>query len=585
MEIENLSEKSLKKTFKRLKKDTKRFSKLIVRDALDYIDFEVDISNNLKYLINKIKNNSYMPVKPYFLNMPKNKGSNRPTVVLDIFDALVYRFCVEQIEDELLSKTRQKNIRGGIKITANKNSSTGDDFYEKWFDDWQKHNENLKESLKRKKYLVATDIASYFENINILILKDSIRSDIAGKNNLLNLLFYFLEHTKYRFEYEVNTFNGLLQEDIDASRLLAYYFLRHHDEVMANFCKENNAEYYRFVDDMAVTVDNETKGRKALKTLTESLRRLNLVAGIEKTEILTDEQAKKELFFVENEEISILQNELIEKIENKEDTAETKNKIIFYYKKIKKEGSKRKNWIKILKRFYTLCAYGGFDVFSKEIEKHIIQYPLLFSDTRIFKYVLRQKNNVLNKIIVKFINYLYSEENLYPQLETNLLELFLAVPTSKLRRDTIDKLKKLSSVIFFMKSNYKAMSDYAKALSCLLFYKLNDKEKLNEIANFFLRNKIHDTVLQKYIVLVSLCCNNQTLRTNILDKAKRELNISLQRAINMIENSKKMQKDKIVKNYINKESFIIYKNKKFEINEKFDHIRGKLLKEVLEIYA
>ncbi|MEM3362671.1 MAG: RNA-directed DNA polymerase [Candidatus Anstonellaceae archaeon] len=585
MEIESLSEESLEKTFKRLKKDTKRFAKLIVRDAVDYIDFEVDLSNNLTNLIYKIKNNSYYPSKPYFLNMPKNKGNNRPTVVLDICDAIVYRFCVEQIEDELLSKTRQQNIRGGIKITAKKNHSTGDDFYEQWFDDWQKHNENLKKSLERKNFLVATDIASYFENINILILKDSIRSDITGKNNLLNLLFYFLEHTKYRFDYEVNTFNGLLQEDIDASRLLAYYFLKNHDEVMANFCKENSAEYYRFVDDMSITVDNETKGRKALKAITESLRRLNLVASIEKTEILTAEQAKKELFFEENEQISSLQNELIRKLKNKQGITETKQKIISYYKKIKKKGSKRKNWIKILKRFYTLCAYGGFDLFSREIEKHIIQYPLLFSDTRIFKYVLKQESKVLNKIIMKFIDYLYSEENLYPQLETNLLELFLAVLTSKLKKDTIDKLKKLSSDIFFTKNNYKAQSDYAKALSCLLFFKLKDDEKLNEIANFFLKNKIHDLVLQKYIVLVSLCCKDPTLRTNILKKAKRELNFSLHRFINMIENAKKVSNKKIVKNYINKESFILYQDRDWKIAEKFEHIRGKLFKEILEIYS
>ena len=100
--------------------------------------------------------------------------------MFDIKDALVYRFCIEQIEDEIIKKTRQKYIRGGIKITPNKKQG-GDDFYEKWFEDWMQHQKDLRESLQRKNYLVSTDIASYFENINILVLKDLLRSDVVGK--------------------------------------------------------------------------------------------------------------------------------------------------------------------------------------------------------------------------------------------------------------------------------------------------------------------------------------------------------------------------------------------------------------------
>ena len=64
--------------------------------------------------------NLYHPQKPFLLPSAKSKGINRPTVVFDIKDALVYRFCIEQIEDEIINKTRQKHIRGGIKITPNK---------------------------------------------------------------------------------------------------------------------------------------------------------------------------------------------------------------------------------------------------------------------------------------------------------------------------------------------------------------------------------------------------------------------------------------------------------------------------------
>ncbi len=118
--IEELTKKNLAVAFKRLKKDTKRFTTLLIRDPLDHIDFIVNLDANLEAIIYEIRDNSYHPQRPFLLPSAKSKGINRPTVVFDIKDALVYRFCIEQIEDEIIKKTRQRHIRGGIKITPNR---------------------------------------------------------------------------------------------------------------------------------------------------------------------------------------------------------------------------------------------------------------------------------------------------------------------------------------------------------------------------------------------------------------------------------------------------------------------------------
>ena len=65
---------------------------------------------------------------------------------------------------------------------------------------------------------------------------------------------------------------------------------------MAEFCRLNDAEFYRYVDDMAIAVDTEVIGKKALKTMTESLRSLNLVSSIEKTSIIDSQTAEDQLF-------------------------------------------------------------------------------------------------------------------------------------------------------------------------------------------------------------------------------------------------------------------------------------------------
>ena len=53
--IEELTKKNLAVAFKRLKKDTKGFKTLIVRDPLDYIDFIVNLDANLDSIIYEIK--------------------------------------------------------------------------------------------------------------------------------------------------------------------------------------------------------------------------------------------------------------------------------------------------------------------------------------------------------------------------------------------------------------------------------------------------------------------------------------------------------------------------------------------------
>ncbi len=584
--IENLNRRSLKKAYRRLKKDTKWFSSLLVRDPLDFLDFEVNLYFNLDSIIYEIRSDNYHPQKPYLLSSAKSKGINRPTVVFDVKDALIYRFCIEQVDDELLAKTRQKNIRGGIRITP-KSTENGDDFYEKWFEDWMEHLKSIQDSLKRKKYLASTDIASYFENINILLVKDLIRSDVQEKKGVLNLLFYFLEHAKFREEYEVNTFNGLPQEDMNCSRILAYYFLKPVDDAMAEFCKRHDAEYYRFVDDMSIVVNSEVIGKKALKHLTESLRKLNLVSSIEKTSIDESVKVELELFFQENDTLSFFEEGILTKLKRGKSVKSEVLKLKKYYKELLKlEKDKYKNWIKILKRFYTLCSYSKADFLLSELASHIVRYPPLFSGIRIAKYLVRmQKSKEFEEALNSLIDYLYSEENLYPDIECNLIEAFLLIKPNNISEVLKKRLKKLGDDVFFRKSNYEPLTDYARALSCLLIHRF-DKENISNICKHYLNDSEKDNLLKKYMIIVSLTINNYYFRQNVLDKAKKEQNISINRLINFIEGIDKNKHSNCVINFLKRGKIYYFKkDREFEIVEDYIPIRGEILKDLIQIYS
>lgn len=584
--VENLNEINLAKTFRRLKKSTKGFSSLIVRDPLDYLDFEVNLDSNLNSLVFEINSSSYHPQKPYLHLSAKSKGINRPTVVFDVKDALVYRFCIEQIDEQLIKKTRRKNIHGGIKITPNRNTD-GNDFYEKSFEDWIEYHKALRASLENKNFLVTTDIASYFENINILVLKDLVRGDVIGKNGILNLLFYFLENTRFRYDFEVNTFNGLPQEGIDCSRILAYYFLSSHDQTMSEFCKKYKTDFYRFVDDMSIAVNTEAEGKWALKHMTESLRKLNLVSSIEKTVIAKRDRAKEELFFDENDHLTRLEKKLKEKLKEGGNIKQTAKEIKKYYNElIRNKKEFYKNWIKILKRFYTLFTYTQSNFFFDKLIEHLIKYPLLFSDNRIAKYLLRcNKQDKFDEAISSLIDYLYSNENLYPSIESNIIEIILLIEPSIYFQELKEKLKRLSWDIFFERNNYKCLSDYSRALSCLMIY-VYDHENLGKIANHYLKTNENDTVLRKYMIFVSLTVSNQPLRERILEKARKEQNLSINRLINFVDNIDNYTNSVAVKYYLKRDIIFIIFDKEINltIKQKIEQVRSNILKKTIEVY-
>ncbi len=582
MKITNLNNKTLEKVYKRLKKNTKGFTSLIVRDSLDFLDFEVNFDKNLNDLIFDIKNSTYHPQKPYLHLSPKNKGINRPTVVFDIREAVVYRFCIEQIEKELLDKTRQKGIYGGIKISP-KEVLGEEGFYEKWIEQWKEFLTSIEDSLRNRKFLVSTDIASYFENINILILKDLVRSDIEDKKEIINLLFYFLENISFRYDYETNTFTGLPQEDIDCSRVLAYYFLRSHDEAMIKFCKDNPAEFYRWVDDMNILVNSEVVGKKALKVLTESLRKLGLIASIEKTSIYDTKEARRQLFFEENRKLSQYENLIIDNLLNKKEGKRFKKRFEDYYRKLKRQKKQRyKNWVKILRRFYTLFSYTKSDILLKEINNHVIDFPSMFFENKLVKYLVRnQDSQKFNKCLRAIIQYLYSEENLYPSLESHLLELFLYFNPKKLSREVKHGLKKLSGDIFFSRNSYRALSDYARAVSCLLFFRFNSKN-INKLAKHYIKSNESDFMLKKYLIFVAFTTENQILRNKVLEKAKKEQNLSINRFINFVENINSYKDTQSLRSYIKNNRIYIYKS---DIFEEYKPIRVEILEKLIEIYS
>lgn len=559
--IEGLNIRALEKAYRRYRSTTSTFKNLNVRDPIDYIDFAVNLKNELKEILTQIKCGNYTPRRPQIHYAPKNNGISRPTVTLKIEDAIVYRFCVEQIDKELIEITRQKNIRGGVMASPVPNPDDGE-YYEKWFIDWMDHNAAIHNALKTYPYIATTDISSYFDNVEVPVLAELLRETIKNKPNLISLLCFFLENIKLRYGYKTTLNTGLVQDDSDSSRILAYFYLHTHDVTMIDFCNKNDAHFFRYVDDMNVVTRSHTDAKLALRTLTNSLRQLGLMASIEKTTINPSKKALVELFQKENQDISELEYKVKQAINKGEDTTELCVELKAYYDKLKADKyDERKNWIKLLRRFYTIFTYLQCDALLPELKEHLVNFPNLVDTRKIYRYLIaNQESSLFTTSVDIVLDYLESDENLYPKVETNLLELLCDLNLTNY--SPLLRAEDIAHRLTGGKSRrpLKAQSSYSQGVAFLLLYKCNP-DRANEVAGRFIGGKEENEFIKRCMAIVSLTVSNTRKCEEVKHKLRMETGTEMKRLLNLIENMDIYKGKNPFKKYIENSQFYLYTDK------------------------
>lgn len=594
-DVENLTVANLNRAFKRYKRNTSRFRNKNVRDPLDHLDFELNLKSELENLVRVIERGDYHPKRPLIHFSPKKNGISRPTVDLHIEDTIVYRFCVENIDKELLAITRQENIRGGVMASPVEQPEEGD-YYEKWFKDWLAHNRAVKAALEPDKYLATSDVSSYFDNIEIEVLIDMLREAVKGKRNLISLLSLFLHGIKLRYTYATRLNTGLVQDDSDGSRILAYFYLHQHDIRMINFAKNHMGHYFRYADDMNVVVENENEAKQALALLTNSLRRLGLTASVEKTTITPAKKAYDEMLFEENEAIEKLSAAIDDRLRRGGQTKKLRNDLQCLYSSYKKDGvDKHKNWIKLLKRFYTLGTRLQDDFLFDETAQHVTDHPSLVADRKFHRYfIANMESTKLPVAVLELVNYIDSSENLYPQVETEIIELLADLDFSKFPIELMVLIEDLAYRLFKIdfKKHKEPMSQFTLGISAFLLFRCDSKYS-KDVAIQYLAVHHESEYVRKCWAIVGLLCKDKKVKAQLLKKLKAETSIEMKRLDYMMSNLKTLRKSNVLRRYVDESTFYLWgdrwtdsngiKHEK-EIKLKHEHTRLFLVKEILRSY-
>ncbi len=493
-----------------------------VRDPLDHIDFEIRANDFLAEIRNSTVGGRYHPSPAYSLPLAKGKGISRPTVSLDLVDLLVYRVLIELLESRLMGKIPPTAFHGGRMLP----NAAITDFYERWWENWSKYQVYLKR-LKRRGYntFVVTDIAAYFEQIDLHLLRDMVAHECPGKKRLVDLLFYLLESKTPRNFYARNIYRGLPQENFDCSRELGTFFLHPVDSNLQQWCRQNGARYARWVDDFNIAVRHRSAAKAALGQFTEYLRQLHLSASVEKTLILHGREVNEHFYFRENQKLDRIQRLLAKN--RRRDAALAKQVMRQEYAKFRRKSGG--NWKKVLKRFYTGFAMIRSRRLVGESYGHLIQCPDLAQ--KILDYLAAQRFDP--RILQLIHKYLRSDENLYAGVESEILEFLMVWPIRPKARYR-GLIAEIGKTVLFRR-RYRPKSEYARGLSALLAYKFGSVADLTEVADHYLESAETDPLLRKYLVAVSLTSPTGDQAERVLQKARLDPAPSVKRLVEFVD--------------------------------------------------
>lgn len=235
---------------------------------------ELDLEEWLSELLASISAGGYNPSAMIVCDVPKPKGVIRPGAILTIGDRVVYSACVHSCFPQIHGALAwaQGKVDFAHRLVAN---AYGDKWFQNQFRGWEDfRKKSLHEVSKGANFVLMTDIAAFYENIEIGTLVSDLRAT-GSPPDVVDLIRKLLN----RWAQVPN--RGLPQGHA-ASDLLAKLYLNSVDH---NY-KNKGHNHLRYSDDTRVFCRTKAEARKAIVAFSQLLRRRGLSLQTAKTEIL-----------------------------------------------------------------------------------------------------------------------------------------------------------------------------------------------------------------------------------------------------------------------------------------------------------
>lgn len=289
-----------------------------VTDPIGHADFASNLDHRLRHLVEQVQTHRYRPRYLLEVDIPKSGLSVRPGNVLPIEEAsllhaIVYLLAplLDKRLDEAVHSYRlhldwKKRIKkrdslfreADIEFPFLKRSTIRSiSPFKAWYELWPDFEAEAIKACTEEGYthLTKTDIAAYFENVDLRLLENQIRSLLKREEDkILQVLFRVLEGWTRVTSTGTPIGRGIPQGN-EISSFLGNLYLVPLDRALTRFCKERNAKWFRYVDDVKVFTKSEHDAREAVFVINEALRALYLNLQGSKTDILSGDRLADEL--------------------------------------------------------------------------------------------------------------------------------------------------------------------------------------------------------------------------------------------------------------------------------------------------
>lgn len=241
--------------------------------------YERHIKENLAELKEKIAN-GYRVSELWDIDVPKPHFVLRPGTVPKIADRIYFQALIDAIAPEVEKKIIP--ITDNV-IFSHRLSEKPDDPFIFRQSLWNEFEQKVRDRFDDgKTVLVVTDIVGFFEHIDFNILKDMLLRFSCDKE-IVDSIYEVLKAWKRRTNINRGIPQGLWPTDF-----LGNIYLDSIDKYMLR----HGYDYFRYVDDIRISCSTIPEARRALKTLVEELRRLNLNVQTKKTAIYYGNKVK-----------------------------------------------------------------------------------------------------------------------------------------------------------------------------------------------------------------------------------------------------------------------------------------------------
>jgi len=250
----------------------KRFS----RDVFHV--YELAVVENLKDLHHRLAGNSYTPLPPERIFVPKKSGLQRGISLLHVEDQIVYQAVANIVAEKV---REQRDEFAGKTVFSNQLSKPAGSIF--FLQDWRTGYRQYLEQIKKLhhqgyRWVAQFDLAAFYDTISHELLFRTAFRGLNRSANWVTIEAWFEKWANPRETWPLH--HGIAQGPL-TSDFFAEVFLLPIDKIMGRFHR-----YVRYVDDIRLFGKTEVEVLKAVRQLEALCRERGLIPQSQKFEIL-----------------------------------------------------------------------------------------------------------------------------------------------------------------------------------------------------------------------------------------------------------------------------------------------------------